>query len=519
MKNLALKRIQAMKPYRPPIDGRSMYPGLLLDFNERSTAPAASVRQALLRRDADVKPQLYPEYFDLDDKLAAYAGVQNSQVMITNGTDQAIDIIFRTFTDRDDTIIIPEPTFAMYAQYARVNGNRIASPLYGKDDLAYPLQAVLDGIDDSVKLIVVCNPNNPTGTLLPAADIGKIARQAPNAIVYVDEAYFEFSGVTAAGLVDKYPNVIISRTFSKAFGLAGLRIGYVIAQQQYITEMLKVRGPYDVNQLAYRAAVAALANTEDVKSYCREVMEQAKPLVEKFFRQNNVNFYPSAGNFILFKPANPAAVAETLRREGIAVRPQAKPNIKGTLRLTVGTTAQMKTFIGVYKEAVLKQAPQKYAFIDRDGTLIYEPPDSLQIDSLEKLRILDGVIEGLQRLRGRGYRLVMVSNQDGVGTASFPLASFEGPQQAMLDTFRDAGITFERVFICPHLPEDNCNCRKPKTGLLDDWLKATVLDTKQSFVYGDRASDKGLAGSLGLTFVQMTTNGNFLTAINKEILR
>jgi histidinol-phosphate aminotransferase len=517
MKNLALQRIQTMKPYRPPIDGRSNYPGLLLDFNERSTAPAESVRRALLPSDTKVKTQLYPEYFDLDDKLAAYAGVKNSQVMITNGTDQAIDIIFRTFTDRNDTIIIPEPTFAMYAQYAKINGNRIVSPLYNKNDLAYPLQDVLDGIDDSVKLIVICNPNNPTGTLLPPADIGKIARQAPNAIVYVDEAYFEFSGATAVGLVDKYPNIIVSRTFSKAFGLAGLRIGYVIAQQQYITELLKVRGPYDVNQLAYRAAAAALADTKDVKTYCREVMEKAKPLVEKFFKQNNIACYPSAGNFILFKPANPVAVAETLRRNGIAVRPQDKPNIKGTLRLTIGTVPQMETFIKTYQATVLEEAPQKYAFIDRDGTLIYEPQDSLQIDSLEKLRILDGVIEGLQLLGSRGYRLVMISNQDGVGTAAFPLASFEAPQKAMLDTFREAGITFEQVFICPHLPEDSCDCRKPKTGLLDDWLKDARLDTKQSFVYGDRASDKGLADNLGLTFVPMTTNGNFLTAINKEI--
>ena len=519
MKNLALKRIQAMKPYSPPIDGRSNYPGLLLDFNERTTGPADSVMRTLQSLTDGRKIQLYPEYFDLADKIASYANVDSAQVMITNGTDQAIDVIFRTFTDRGDKIIIPEPTFAMYAQYARINGNRIVSPLYSKNYLAFPLQDVLKAIDSSTKLVVVCNPNSPTGTLLPVADIEQIARKAPGAIVYVDEAYYEFSRTTAASLIDKYPNVIISRTFSKAFGLAGLRIGYVMAQKQYIAEMLKVRGPYDVNQLAYSAAAVALSNVRDVEDYSREVMEEAKLLTEQFFSQNNITFYPSAGNFILFKPDNPESVAETLRQSGIAVRPQDKPNIRGTLRLTIGTKPQMKSFINTYKKVILDTASQKYALIDRDGTLIYEPQDTFQIDSLEKLKILDGAVEGLKRLQNLGYRLVMISNQNGVGTASFPQADFDAPQNAMLDIFQDAGIGFEQAFICPHNPEDNCECRKPKTGLLDEWLKDSALDPARSFVCGDRDTDKGLAGNLGLKFVPATTNGNFLNAITKEILK
>lgn len=502
MKNLALKRIQNMEPYRPPIDGRSGYSGLLLDFNERTTGPPV---------------RLYPEYFDLTEKIARYAKINSAQVMVTNGTDQAIDIIFRTFSDRDDAIIIPEPTFAMYAQYAQINGNRIVSPRYRKDSLAFPLEKVLKAIKSSTKLVVICNPNNPTGTLIAPADIAKIARKAAAAIVYVDEAYYEFSGVTAARLINEYPNIIVSRTFSKAFGLAGLRIGYVMAQRQYINEMLKVRGPYDVNQTACRAATEALSKLEAARSYSREIIEEAKPLTEQFFRQNNIKFYRSAGNFILFKPENPETVAQTLRENGIAVRPQAKPNVGGTLRLTIGTKKQMQTFINTYKEVILKTSPQKYAFIDRDGVLIDEPQDDFQVDSLEKLQILDGTIEGLRRLRDLGYRLVLVSNQDGIGTATFPQADFDKPQNAMLRTFRDAGIVFDEVFICPHNPEDNCGCRKPKTGLLDDWLKGVMLDTRQSFVCGDRTTDEGLANNLGLKFVPMDTNGNFLKAIAKEI--
>lgn len=500
MKNLTLKRIRDLKAYRPPIDGRYGYDGLLLDFNERTTGSSR---------------RLYPEYFDLTKKIARYAGVDSGQVMVTNGTDQAIDVIVRTFSDRGDQIVIPEPTFAMYGQYARINGNVIVSPLYGKDKLDFPLQDVLKTIDRSTKLVVVCNPNNPTGTLVSLDDIARIARKAKRAIVYVDEAYYEFSGVTATGLINEYPNIIVSRTFSKAFGMAGLRIGYVIARPEYVAEMLKVRGPYDVNQPACSAASDALEKVESTRRYSREVMEQAKPLVERFLREQGIPFYPSAGNFILFKPENPRTVAESLRENGIALRPQDKRNVEGTLRVTIGTPSQMKRFIDTYRKVV----PRRYAFIDRDGTLIDEPQDDFQVDSPEKLKILDGAVEGLKRLQGSGYRLVMVSNQNGIGTPSFPQADFDKPQNSMLKMFKRAGVTFEKIFICPHLPEAGCGCRKPKTGLVDDWLKTLPLDRENSFVCGDRETDKKFAGNLGLKFLPMTTNGNFLQAIDKEISR
>lgn len=502
MKNLALQRIQAMKPYQPPINGRAVYDGLLLDFNERTAGPDG---------------RLYPEYFDLNESVAKYADVESGQVMVTNGTDQAIDIVIRSFSDRGDTVIIPEPSFAMYGQYARVNGNRIVTPFYKKDNLAFPLNEVIEMIDASTKLIVISNPNNPTGTLASPEDITKIARKAKQAIVYVDEAYYEFSGVTAVGLIDAYPNIIVSRTFSKAFGLAGLRIGYVIARRQYITEMLKVRGPYDVNQTACRAANTALKNTKAMKRYAREIMEEAKPLVEQFFIAQNIPYYPSAGNFILFKPQNPRAVAETLRKNGIALRSQDRPKIEGTLRVTIGTENQMKKFTDTYKKVISERAPQKYAVLDRDGTLVDEPQDTFQIDRLNKLRILDGAIEGLQRLQKLGYSLVMVTNQNGTGTPSFPQADFDKPHNVMLNIFQENGITFDEVFVCPHMPAVGCDCRKPKTGLLDAWLKTTWLDKKQSFVCGDRTTDGELASNLGVKFVPMTTNGNFLEAINKEI--
>jgi imidazoleglycerol-phosphate dehydratase/histidinol-phosphatase len=151
----------------------------------------------------------------------------------------------------------------------------------------------------------------------------------------------------------------------------------------------------------------------------------------------------------------------------------------------------------------------KFVFLDRDGTLISEPPHTKQIDSLEKLEILPGVVEGLTRLKGEGYRFVMVSNQDGRGTASFPEEDFQGPQRTLLDQLRSAGIEFYRVLICPHLPQDGCACRKPQTGLLQDFLKQETVDLDRSIVVGDRDVDMDFARRLGIWGVQMETNGPF----------
>src|SRR3989338_5741889 len=150
----------------------------------------------------------------------------------------------------------------------------------------------------------------------------------------------------------------------------------------------------------------------------------------------------------------------------------------------------------------------KIAFLDRDGVLIYEPQDTKQIDSLEKLEILPGVISGLKSLMASGYELVMVSNQDGLGTKSFPTRNFEIVQNKLLEVLKKEGISFYKIFICPHFEKDRCNCRKPKTGLLEKFLKEDI-DFRNSFVVGDRKSDEELAENIGVKFYKVEVNGNF----------
>lgn len=327
-----------MQAYNPPLEKRQKFEGLRLDFNERTAPLPKRVRDAVRKFELQ-RLKLYPSYGFLEDKIASYAGVK--KVMIANGSDQGIEIIFRTFVEEGDEVIIPSPSFAMFFQVARTQGATILSPKY-RD--CFPLKEVLILLRRKPKLMIICNPNNPTGTILALSEIEEILKKAKNTVVYVDEAYFEFSGITAASLVEKYENLIITRTFSKAFGLAALRIGYIISCGKNIEQMLKVRGPYDVNQMAKLAAEASLESLDDMKKYCSEVMDFAKPLVEKFFRKNEIAFWSSSGNFLFFKEPT-GDFTQILERNGVLIRPQ----LNGYARVTIGTLKEMKQFIKIFK--------------------------------------------------------------------------------------------------------------------------------------------------------------------------
>jgi imidazoleglycerol-phosphate dehydratase / histidinol-phosphatase len=150
---------------------------------------------------------------------------------------------------------------------------------------------------------------------------------------------------------------------------------------------------------------------------------------------------------------------------------------------------------------------QKIAFLDRDGTIIIEPPDQ-QIDSLKKLALVPGVVPALLKLRDSGFKFVLVSNQDGLGTSSFPEATFREPQDFLRSLLGSQGITFEAEFFCPHFAKDNCDCRKPKIGLLEDFIKTTAVDLSASVVIGDRETDLQLAENIGVRGMRLTQNGS-----------
>lgn len=152
---------------------------------------------------------------------------------------------------------------------------------------------------------------------------------------------------------------------------------------------------------------------------------------------------------------------------------------------------------------------QKYAFIDRDGTLIFEPQDTYVVNGIAQLKVLEGVFSGLKKLMEAGFKLVMVTNQDGLGTPENSQNNFDSVQEVLFKILAENGIIFERIFVCPHFLSENCNCRKPKTGLLDEFLKTTEVDFQNSIMIGDRDTDRAFAENLKIKFLPMETNGPF----------
>ncbi len=344
------ERIKRMSHYKPPLEGRSERDYLLLDFNERTIEPGKKVKEALKKFIDSGKLQVYPEYGDLEAKIAKYAGVKSGEIMVTNGGDQGIDIICRAHLDEGDKVIIPFPEFAMHYQSANIQGAEILEPKY-KESGELPLNEILELIErDRVKLLIFSNPNNPTGIFTKIPDVEKILKKAKEKDITVlhDEAYFEFSSLTCKDLIEKYDNLYVIRTFAKAFGLVSARAGYIISQKENIQELLKIRGPYDVNMFAKTAILTALEDTKYMKDYVKEVMEKSKPKLEKFLREKGIFFYPSQANFLLLKVSNPSKIIEGLKSEGILVRPKSAPDGKEAIRVSIGTMKDTEKFIKAF---------------------------------------------------------------------------------------------------------------------------------------------------------------------------
>lgn len=336
-----------MAPYSPPSSGREGK--LRLDFNENTVGCSPRVLDFLRKKLSEEQLTIYPEYEATRKALADYFQIPEPQFLITNGTDEAIQVMINTYVDNHDDVLILHPSYAMYRFYAEVAGADVRELSYRKGDLAFPVKKLISTIRPKTKAILISNPNNPTGTAIGIGEIVQILEAAPQAAVLIDEAYYEFYGVTALRLIDQYPNLFVSRTFSKAFGMAALRVGCLFSQSENVQFMHKAQSPYSVNMLAALAVRAAVEDRAFVDNYARQAVE-ARELLYQGFDKRAIPYYRSQANFVLFQAGRRAVpVRDALRARGVLVRDRSY-ELPGTVRVTAGTTAQVERFFAAFDE-------------------------------------------------------------------------------------------------------------------------------------------------------------------------
>jgi histidinol-phosphate aminotransferase len=331
-----------MAPYSPPTGGRAGK--LRLDFNENTVGCSPRVIEFLKRRLEAGGLAVYPEYGEARAAVAEFFGVSTEQLLLSNGTDEAIQVIVNTYVGAGDDILLLRPCYAMYRFYAEVAGASIREIDYRPGDLVFPLEELLGAIRPETRAILIANPNNPTGTGVGIEGIEKILEKAPRAAVLIDEAYFEFNGVTALPLIARAPNLFVSRTFSKAYGMAAMRLGCVFSQAENIRYLRKAQSPYSVNALAALAATEAVRDREYIEGYVAEVLA-ARELLYEGFERLKIPYLRSQANFVLFQAgARAIEVRDKLRDMGVLVRDRSY-ELPGSVRVTVGTREQVRRFL------------------------------------------------------------------------------------------------------------------------------------------------------------------------------
>jgi histidinol-phosphate aminotransferase len=343
-------RVQAMKEYHPPLGNRD---ALRLDFNENTLACSPKVLEALARISAGSLTR-YPERESVEAIVAAHLGLAPAQVALTNGVDEAIHVLFETFLDAGDELLLPVPTYTMYEVYASVTDARIVT-VQAADDLQFPYERLLAAITPRTKIIAVANPNSPSGTIAMRDQLIEIANRAPHALLLVDEAYFHFHGETVKDLIGVLPNLVIARTFSKAYGLAGLRLGVLAGPVESMRWIRRVLSPYSVNSLALACLPAALEDVAYLNWYVGEVLA-AREEFESALDSAGVRRWPSRANFILIHigPQHQEFV-QLMRAAGVLVRDRSSdPGCNGRVRITIGTREQMRHAVDSLHQVLAK---------------------------------------------------------------------------------------------------------------------------------------------------------------------
>jgi histidinol-phosphate aminotransferase len=326
---------------------------LCLDKNERVDDRAGVFFKTLLGQLSPRDLTQYPVIEFFRRRLAARVGLPAESVLLTAGSDPAIKAVFEVFVRRGDRVVLPRPTFAMYNVYGRLFGARLVELTYG-DRLAFPVKNILAALEDRPRLLVLPNPNSPTGTLLSRNDLRSVLTKARrrSTVVLVDEAYFEFSGATALDWVPRFPNLVVTRTFSKAGGLAGVRLGFAAAHPRTIDLLRRVKPMYEINGVALRFGETLLKNPGLVARYARDA-NRGRDYLERQFRRLGLRAFKSHANFILVPlpdRLDARAIADALRKKKVLIKggfPDAA--LRNCLRVTTAPVPVMKKFWKIFE--------------------------------------------------------------------------------------------------------------------------------------------------------------------------
>ncbi len=355
--------VQEMQAYKAPLEGRRN--SLRLDFNENTIGPSPRVVEALQKVPAN-HISIYPEYNGLREAVITNLHSKGisiplnpMQIGLFNGVDAAINAIFHAYGDRGNQLMTTTPTFGYYTPCAHMQGMKVHAIPYEGLNFTFPIKKLTTHLlEQQPKLLVICNPNNPTGTRLQAQKILDFATMSPETLVVVDELYEAFTGdsVLPKADFDKTPNLVVLQSLSKTAGLAGLRIGFAIGNKWTIDTINRVTGPYDVNSFAVTAARAALQDQAYIDGYIKEVLRARKWIITQLTK-SGLRHHVDGGNYLLIWPnGNSSQVEASLRLSGILVRDMGeKPLLKGALRVSIGTTDQMKQFWTVFSKIDLFQ--------------------------------------------------------------------------------------------------------------------------------------------------------------------
>jgi histidinol-phosphate aminotransferase len=342
--------VREMREYHSPLSSPTTE--LRLDMNESTTGCSPRVLAKLNSMDARTLAQ-YPRREAGEKLVVDFLGVAPQQLLLTNGADEGIDLLCRAYLEPQDEIVIVVPTFAMYEVFAQMEHAKVVRVPAGPD-FSFPLERVLNSLTGKTRIVVICNPNNPTGIDVPRSAIMQIVQAAPDAAILLDEAYFDFYGQTMIDQVGKLPNLFVARTFSKAYGLAGLRLGVMIGDQEQMSVLRRMASPFNVNAFAIECLAEALADREFVAGYVAQVIASRKWL-HKELEKTGFKCWPSHGNFILCHfGEEKKSILEALRARGISLRD--RPDCEGCVRITIGEQQEMERLMAELKQ-VLSQLP------------------------------------------------------------------------------------------------------------------------------------------------------------------